>query len=329
MWKIVLVGFSPDYYNNCFYKMKDIDSFIFLDNTMGNGVLSKLQKICVSERVNKLVNIPFKRIWINDFSKWLGKGIYEDDICFVFSKNQSWLLEYHDGLYFQILRKKYPRSKIVMYLTDVISSFFEFDVSFFKEKCDYVFSYDKDDSENYDLMYVPLPYSKVTIPKDKRLQNFDVFFCGKAKNRLDEIHNIYDYLTDNGFKCLFFVTGVERSKRRSDGIIYNHRIKYSKYLQYMSNSKAILEVIQKDSNGDTLRVKEALSYSKLLITNNCDIIRSVHYNPEQIFIYEKKSGMNINLFKKNLGAKFDAVSFEEFYQIINELCMKNVIDAVS
>ncbi len=315
-----MVGFDSDYYSSCFSTTNDEKEIIFLNNTLGNGFLSKVQKLCVSEITNKVITVPFKNIWMNDFSGWLKN--YEQDVCFVFSKNQSWLLKYKNGKYFDILREKYPGCKIIMYLGNIMSSYYKFEVEFFKTRCDYLISYDEEDARKYDLIYLPLPYGKVYIENDHNISEFDVFFCGKAKDRLEDILRIYEYLSNNGLNCLFFVSGVKGAKKSSEHIIYNRRLKYSRYLQYMKKSKIILEVIPKGSFGDTLRVKEALTYGKLLITDNKNICFRDFYNPEQIFVYDKNYGIDLEKLKRNMNKEFSGKEFNEFFCTIEALCSK-------
>ena len=321
MWKYVMVGFDSDYMKYCFSDMMNYDTFLFLNNTMGDGMLSKIQKLCVSEVTNKHFNVPLKQIWMSDYSRWLKYCEY--DICFVFSKSQSWLLEYNGGEYIRRLRKQYPSCKIVLYLGDLISSYVRFDVNFFLSNCDHVISYDADDSSRYHLIYAPLPYSKVSIPEDSAIPAFDVFFCGKAKNRLEEIHSIYDFLTNKGLKALFFITGVKKNEQKRDGIVYNRRLKYSEYLQYMNKSKAIVEIKQKDSVGDTLRVKEAFTYGKMLITDNSEINKRAFLNSEQVFIYNEKTGIDIEKFLLNKGKVYEEIKFDELFQVLNKICDKD------
>ncbi|WP_175475078.1 hypothetical protein [Butyrivibrio sp. ob235] len=290
---------------------------------MGNGVLSKIQDVCVSELVNKYINIPLKHIWMNDYSKWLKYCEY--DICFVFSKTQSWLLYYSNGIYIDYLRKKYPTCKIVLYLGDLISSYYKFDVNFFINKCDYVISYDSEDARKYHLLYAPLPYSEVDISNDDGIPEFDVFFCGKAKDRLDKIYELYDYLISSGMTVRFFVTGVDNKCQCRTDIVFNKKMNYSRYLQYMKKSKAIVEIRQRESVGDTLRVKEALTYGKLLITDNIEINTREYYNPNQIYIYTRKTGINLEKFKDNKKLNFETVIFDELYMMLHEICYKENI----
>ncbi len=79
---------------------------------------------------------------------------------------------------------------------------------------------------------------------------------------------------------------------------------------------AILEIAQKGSNGDTLRTKEALVYGKLLITDNCDLKTRDYFNPNQVYIYNEKEGVDMDCFRQNQKNKFESVHFDKFYDAL-------------
>ncbi len=314
MWKYLMIGFDKDYFNYCFAEMKNDDNYVFLNNTMGSGFLSKLQKICCTEVVNKKFEVPFKQLWMNSYKTILKDT---DNVCFVFSKSQSWLLSYKNGYYIDKLRKLYPNCKIMLYLADIISTYYKFDVDFFKNICDYVITYDKSDSEKYGILYCPMAYAKIDGLEDN-IEN-DVFFCGKAKDRLEDIYDIYDVLNSNGLKCDFYVTDVPKEKiKESYNIHYNEKISYKEYLNHVAKAKGIIEVIQKNSSVATLRFKEALAYGKVLITNNENI--ETNYNKKQIYVYSNLKEIDIDSISESLNLKFSSCKFDELYYFLEKLC---------
>ena len=130
-------------------------------------------------------------------------------------------------------------------------------------------SYNKTDAEKYGLLYHPTQYSSIEIPKNDFIPYSDVYFLGAAKNRFESIIKAFEYFKANGLKCDFYVTDVPRKERK-----YTNEIKYIKHMSYIENlqhidkTKAILELMQEKSTGFTLRMWEAITYEKLLITNN-------------------------------------------------------------
>ncbi len=68
-----------------------------------------------------------------------------------------------------------------------------------------------------------------------------------------------------------------------DGINYIDKMEYKEYLQRLDKSKCLLDVLQGESRGFTLRV-EALVYGKKLITTNSEILNAPFYDARQ-FLY--------------------------------------------
>lgn len=317
----LFIGFDKDYYDCCFGLVKNSPNFIFLDTTIGNGVFAKLQKIHVSERTNKYYEIPFKELWMNKFEKYICDP--NKTVVFVFSKSLSWLIGYKNGIYIDCLREAYKNSIIVLYLADRISSYIKFDLTLFKSKCDAVLTYNETDAKNYGITYVPLPYHPYEFYMDhsSSTSHFDILYCGRAKERLADIYSAYDYFTQRGFTCCFYLTGVEKKKRREEKGIKYKTVDYREYLKMVKNSYALLEITDSNIVGESLRVKEALWYGKVLISNNKNICDKYSYLNNQIFLYS--DGIDTLLLKNNLGIQFDSREDKTFYEYLNDMCERD------
>ena len=320
MWTYIMVGFSKQYDEFCFAEYRRKENFIIRKNTANHVLTEKIQKLCCSEIINKYIEIPFKSVWMNTF-KDLGLK-REDKICFIFSKAQSWLLSYKDGMYIKLLRETYPNCKIILYLRDLIQSYYRFDAEFFKCRCDGVLSYDEGDAQKYGLIYCPVPYAKVETGKDEKDICYDVFFCGKAKDRLQDIYEVYEYLKANNLRIKFIVTDVAKQEQKySDDIIFNKKISYTEYLSYVNKSNCILEICQKNSRGDTLRVKEAITYGKKLVTNNQDIKNRPYYKESQILVYDRIEEIDTKFYCQEIMEKEQiSYSFEYLTDVLEKIC---------
>ena len=112
-----------------------------------------------------------------------------------------------------------------------INDFNDFDLSI---------SYDKVDAQKYNILYHPTPYSLYPFDQKNNLQPSDVYFVGRAKNRLDEIIESYEKLTDMGFSCDFHITDVDpKDQKYSKDIHYNCRLTYEENLERIKNSQTI------------------------------------------------------------------------------------------
>lgn len=190
-------------------------------------------------------------------------------VCFLFFGHCYSFLNFNC---FDQLRKKYPNCKIVYYFEDSIAyfknTFPALDLQKLKSECDLVLSYNRSDAVKNSLFFYPLFY-----PMDKKNANSDfkyfAFFAGANKNRLGKLYDTYERLNKLNEKCLFFINGVKESdKRVLEGIVYNNVISYKQILDYSSQSECLLELVTEGLEGFTMRILEAMSFDKVLITDS-------------------------------------------------------------
>jgi len=118
----------------------------------------------------------------------------------------------------------------------------------------------------------------------------DVYFLGKAKNRLSEIIGAYKRLRSFGLKCDFHLVGVEKEQQvYKDDIQYISSIDYQTNLQHILHTKCLLEVMQQDGAGYTQRMCEAVALDKKIITNNSMIDKAPFFNDKFILQYSNPS----------------------------------------
>ena len=154
------------------------------------------------------------------------------------------------------------------------------------KKFDMVISYDKGDARMYNYVYHPTFMSKIPLEKVEE-DHSDFCFVGLPKNRLDKIYDVYLYLSSLGYKCDFVISGLKGKEQRISGIKYiGHDMSYYDYLQHVVNSDCIVEIMQENAQGFTLRTWEALLYNKKLLTNNADVENTNFYNPSQIIVFD-------------------------------------------
>lgn len=313
----IFIGFQHEYSQICLSKYLMLKNNYLYEGMGASFFENKIQKLHCCESVNKYIDLPAKSIWFRNFSE-LNLNT-QNNICFIFSKSQSWLLHYKDGMYIRQLKKNYPNSKIILYLWDLISTYYEFDISFFKKNCDAIFTYDSGDAKQYSLIYCPLPYSSIIVTDNPQIKEMDIYFCGAAKNRLQDLYHIYDLLCERNLRCCFRITGVPKKQQRMEkGIIYNKPISYYENLQYVQKAGCLLDVIQKNSNGETLRVKEAIAYRKKLLTNNSQIKFRNFYNENQISIFDDYNNINLDFLQRK-NPTYGEVEFSNLEELLEGL----------
>lgn len=286
----------------------------------GSKLLQFLFRIHWSYKINSIVDIPLKWIW---FKKMYNQAFENDlPICFIYMDG---IYLYRDGGFTDYVRKKDPRNRQVIVHQDLITKKCKFDYSIIRSKVDMATTYDQGEAKKYKIHYFREDtYSKL-IPLPSTVDFiYDVFFLGAAKDRLDEILDTYKYLTRNGIKCKFIITGVDEEKKYySEGIEYSSGISYIDNLQYIIKSKCILEIIQKGSVDITTRALEAIAYQRKLLTN-CKVIPDGYFNKGQLQVFESPSSIQIDfieeLYNQNIFKPiFDLNPMRRLLFIQNEL----------
>lgn len=280
-------------------------------------ILKLLYKLHTNRYLNAFVNLPGKEIWIRyDYRDVFNDGKTK---CFVFL--MGWLVPKNKPL-FEKLKRRYPDCKFVVYFEDIVASRSYLDMSLIDKYFDLAITYDEGDAERHGFVYFPTFMSKITL-KDKEPE-FDVSFIGAAKSRYDLICELYDSLSANGVKCDFEVSRLLKGQRKHDGISYIHyMIPYREYLRRTLRSHCIVEIMQENALGYTLRTWEALLYGRKLLTNNKSIVEAPFYNEDQFIVFEDVKKIPYNRLVSR-GCSVDGetrynLSPESFFEKIEEL----------
>ncbi len=249
-----------------------------------NKILRILYQLQHSKTTNKYFNIPFKSLWFNSYFR----NDFADKnkpIVFVFDAR---LLEYdYVRDYVVWLRKKYPRCKLVVNYWDIVATWRESaKPDAIRGMVDMLVSYDRDDAEKYNMYYHPTVYAEAKITKPNNTPKTDVFFVGGAKNRMKAILETYDRLEKAGLNCFFYVMEAKppynQARRGIRYVTDKTWLSYEECIQYVKHTKCILEIMQQGAKGETLRVWEAITYGKMLLTNNSFMTKSRFYDPDYV-----------------------------------------------
>ncbi len=237
----------------------------------------KLVHIHYSNTFNKHFNLPLKKIWYDHFYKVLGLCDDSDIVLIIYDNNKLC----NDVAFLEAVRRRFPKIVLVYMFTNIVakSRAIENDfVSKLNKYYDMVFAFDRVDSDKYNFYYSPLVYSPdISVRSNPASQGYDsVFYIGNAKDRVDMLHSAYKRLKALGLKCDFHIVGVPQEKQLSEeSIIYNESLPYDDVLNHIQNASCLLDVIQGDSTGLTIKVCEAVYFNKKLITTNKDVINYV------------------------------------------------------
>ena len=301
-YRFIVVCIDTELYDSVYSQLNEL-SYAHFDNHYPHTYLEKkLYKVHFSDRVNNIIELPFKEIWIdrriNYYSKILSNMDTDNEkLCFILFSDCLQLEQYG---FSKKLKTKFPDCRIVYYFQDLISQ----DVSkqvFIKNipsQIDLVYTFDYADAENYGLEFHDIPYS---YPQKESCENvqYDISFVGAAKNRLNDIIAVYEKLKKQNLKSFFYIVGADdKAKESGQDFVYGPPLKYYDYLKIVEKSKCILEIMQKEGTGSTIRLGESIMYDKLLISNNKALKKSAFYNPQYMLCIDDDDYSSISEFVK-------------------------------
>lgn len=307
-YNFVILGSPWELYLSAYSDIINLPDVIYVPEPQIPAALRLLYKIHLHPKINGIVNIPGKTLW-NRLLFDVQFSDNEKPICFILFSD--WYCRNTDLIKF--IRNKYKDSKIVIMFQDLIGlkhmyySNEPINIDKLKSEVDLVISFDFNDARKYNIEYHNIPYSKSLDSSSNKPVEYDIYFLGQAKNRLSEILDTYFILNNYHLKLNFILAGVPKKQRKAlDGITYveNGAVSYKENLNHIQNSRCILEIMQKNGTGYTIRTLEALAYGKKLLTNNQYILKAPFYNPGYISYFSSPDKINKD-FLDNLSVKPD------------------------
>ena len=296
---------DDDYYAICLRDLADRDDVVvnYYPLQDRSFFLRLLYRISNSRIFNNKFWTFKRSIWYPFIFK--NKFKNKKPVCFV-------CIRFPEPEYLLYLRKHNPNSKIVMFCRDLLKTHMSDYLKYqhLKESVyDYWVSYDEDDCAKYGFVHLDEFESKLNIYKDDEYPLCDVFFTGRAKDRLPRLLEIYDVLTSKGVKCLFLIMGAPKDimKGRDGFKCIDAPIPYSEMLRLTVNSRCLLDLNQSECVGYTSRILEAIIYNKKLITDNASILKTKYYSPLHIQYVKSPDEIDVRIIKDNPDVDFHYV----------------------
>lgn len=304
-----------DYGKAMWSDLKKMSNVQMLDDVNMKAFFYPLFHVHFSFKVNKYIDLPFKSIW---------KDIYPLSHI-EFSSKESYTIIFTDvslcNYNYEYLSKMKKRHNLRFVLM-IVNSMNRMKHAIKKELMvmDDIYTFDKKEAIKYHFKYYPAIYSRQDIKEitTTNLEREKAFFVGVSKGRLKKLVEIYDKLTDIGIECEFYISGVKNEEKISrKNIVYNQWIQYNQVLKKISESKYLIEVMDQNNSGITLRTLEAISYNKKLLTNNKKINNFEFYDPKYIQIFSDIDKIDIDFFKKekveyNYHNEYSPINFVAF-----------------
>ncbi len=180
--------------------------------------------------------------------------------------------------YVRWLHKKKPKADIVFWYWNIAKNTVPPD-SISDEWCR-KWSFARLDCQKYGMQFNPLPYfSEMAIEPAEKL--YDIVFVGKDKGRLPVLLELKKSFEDMGLATKFIITPTNSYTTHPE---YSPSISYMESVKLNAQAKAVLDYIEINNSGQSLRVIEALFQKEKIITNSILVADYDFYCPENIFI---------------------------------------------
>ena len=264
------------FYLNKKYMLSGISNYKYVFFTEGREFFN----LPYSDIMNRNDTTIRSVLWIGQ--KW---GIVEDQKeenntgCFIFRSHLY--LKYKSEGFYEYVQYCYPNVKRILLFSDLFEACKKrvdlFSLAYIKSFFDLTITYHTKEAEKYGFQYFPYSYSK--LPLIEETESIDLFFVGRAKDRLERIHSLYLRARQHGLSCSFWIHEVEPDEmlKESEGIVYNQYLPYSEYLKKMMKCKCIVDVCQQGDE-TTMRYAEAVVYNKKLLIDDMECYKREYFN---------------------------------------------------
>lgn len=279
----VILGSNWDLYKQSYSDIYSTNEACYISFEVVKASL--IRHLHHSKRINSFVHLPYKNIW--NYCYFKNPFPNNRPLCFVFTGH--WISLNEETHYINYLKRKYPNAKFVCFLQDLYK-FFNNKKLF--EEFDLKLSFDQGDAEKYGFIYHPLVFSEYR-GEIKNMPQSDVYFLGKAKDRLQDIIRTYEILKEENLNIDFHLVGVPFEKQvYSDEIHYIDKMSYFDNLQHLIHTTCVLEIMQGGGLGYTQRGLEILGMNKKLLTNNQMVHTEPYFNPKFISQFDKPENID-------------------------------------
>lgn len=242
-----------------------------------------------------------------------------------------------DQAFLKKLKRKYKNLSLVYVFTNVVKITGAANGKYLdkiKDWYDAVFAFDPVDAEKYGFFYSPLIYDADSAYKKEEKESHDnlVFYVGQAKDRLDGLLSFYERLTAMGIKCDFHIANVlEEQIKYADRIVYNKFMTYDEAVDSIQRATCLIDVIQGDSTGLTIKTCEAVCYDKKLITTNKHVVEYPFYDSRYIRVVESPNDIDTEFFTQNRDVHYSDegkryFSAETFLERLEVTLERNPLD---
>lgn len=183
-----------------------------------------------------------------------------------------------------------------------------------------VWTYDEYDSEKFKInLYQNYIYFQSYVRPKQELE-YDVFFIGRDKGRGEYLLGLEKEMQHMGLRTKFIITADGRFAKKKP--YYQSELSYAEIVEYLTKSRAVLNVVMKNQHGVTLRDAESVFFNLKLITTNSHISKADFYSSDRVFVLgERKMEELRNFVLKDLSP-VDA-------SLLRKHCIAGMVDEIT
>lgn len=214
------------------------------------------------------------------------------------------------------IQRKWSDVTICVYFAD-LQKRFSIDLNSYNRDFDYLFSFDKRQSEEYNLHYLLEPFTYRPMQENEIAPIYDVTYVGRVKKdmkRHNEVMRVYEWCKKNNLKCDFHIVDVPKELQLDcDDIEYNRFMSFEEIMDHVIKSRAVLEVLQAEEYSPTTRYSEACIYNRNIITN-CEGVKDGFYIMDKnVFLIEDIAQLDRDWIKRK--HEIDTDTFIKLFSI--------------
>lgn len=307
MKKIFILGNGIDWCEKSLIGFRKYENVRIINDRflVKNKIARFLIKRQYSKTLNKRFNVPMKGIWYGQFCKKI--ELSNDDNCLLIYDHNPLGGDFQFLMY---VRRKYPKIKLAYIFTNIIKHSAAHEMNYvdnLNNIYNIVFAFDLEDAKNYNFAYSPLIYDADPSYKKEEKESKEnlVFYVGQAKDRLPGLFSCFEKLKSLGIKTDFHIANVKEEDMKYSGEIeYNKFMTYEECVSSIQRATCLVDIIQGDSTGLTIKTCEAVCYDKKLITTNKHVVEYPFYDPRFIKVIDSSNDIDESFFCNNKDVQY-------------------------
>lgn len=182
------------------------------------------------------------------------------------------------GIFFSLLKLRTKDNIIWLWNPILDRPYLRIFISIFKFIGFSIITFDRKDAEKYKIKFYNQIINSDVLPAKKKGKSNKLFFIGQDKGRYNFLKRVDILSCRNNNIFIFSEIDSKYSITKT--------IEYEQYIELLNESMFVIDLVQKNQSGLTIRVLEALFLNKKIITNNHDIINYAFYSKDRILIID-------------------------------------------